>query len=723
MASNLMSGHCLPAEARAVVWKIFGSGESPLESRSSYERIEGVIREHVSPTEQDSSIAEIRGWFDSYGDRRWLKPEMCEPVAALILDGIGSVRSETAIWAIGSVNADLAAGNIRSRWSPEGIDSFVECALAALEKLCDQDEVLDATRVPGLADPGSNARIPRDAVECEGKLETFRNLEDHGIELVYYGLHPTAGNLIRLVLELRPERFEPLIERLDHPVIQARAAHHMTNAETQPLDSRGTLLWITEDSCDALVALAILHTLNSVNRLDDDTRSAARMSADRYTDGTESHHQEDDLDSAADGLLAGLVERLAILDPLKCARWIGELLSGAPYVLHRGHNNEKPKRVEQIENACTELLARLVRHSWSEGLVDALRAGLCLTPRTTWNRHMAEVAWEIRNVAPARAAELARLTLQEDERHIAEEIERNHLFLNWSDWHDREWNHGLGMALALSRSELDLPNWVAARCRSLPLTVWDAEENHEAFSTADRAVQHWFLVVFLAVPALKELGRAIEPATVRALSEKLWAHCHFAGQYLIDSSEASVATEHAARYTVAFGEPNDAWFLSQVRDPGVGPRALWALIDQRMRMSVREVRTDDHYNEMITAEIVSATSERFGNGCQFDLDALQFWGRLWFLLGAVDKAEQTAVAIIAFRPRAHDRPAKVLALKLLALVASTRRLAPAVAAYPASLYGQLWIGYTPDEERADRQEIDDLLERANAFGRRVTGIS
>lgn len=329
----------------------------------------------------------------------------------------------------------------------------------------------------------------------------------------------------------------------------------------------------------------------------------------------------------------------------------------------------------------------------------------------------------VRNVAPARATDLARLTLEEDERHIAEEIERNHLFLHWHDWHNREWIRGLGMALALSCSELDLPNWIAARCRSLPLTVWDAEETREAFSTADRAVQHWFLVAFRAIPALKELGHATEPATVRALSEKLWAHCHFAGQYLAGSTEAPVATVHAARYAVEFGEPSDAWLLSQARDPGVGPCALWALIDQRMRKSACEGRTGDHYDELLTTEIVSTASDRFGDGGQFDLDTLQFWGRLWLLLGAVDNAEQTAMAIIAFRLRVHDRAARILVLKLLALVTSTTKLAPAVAAYPASLYGRLWTGYTPDEERADRQEIDDLLERSNALGRRATGIS
>ena len=130
-----------------------------------------------------------------------------------------------------------------------------------------------------------------------------------------------------------------------------------------------------------------------------------------------------------------------------------------------------------------------------------------------------QVAWEVRDVEPARAATLARATLDEHERRVTEELERGHLFLNWSEWHDREWIAGLGAALALSIDEIDLPNWVSTRCRALPLSVWDAEENYQAFSTADRAAQIWLLVALHAVEALKQIDRAVDPVEVRALAE------------------------------------------------------------------------------------------------------------------------------------------------------------------------------------------------------------
>ncbi len=707
MDSDIIPSVSLPPEAKAVVWRIFGEGESSLKRRSTYELIEPIIGKHVSSTDRGQAIGEIRGWFESHGDRRWLKSEMSEPIAVLILEGIGTERGETAVWAVGSIDADLAARIIRSLWFPKEIDSFLEAALKILERLCDRDEVLDASRITRL--DSSSAKMQKDTKE---RLKVFQDLDNHGFELVYGGLYSAVENLVDLVVDLYPEQFESLIERLDHPVVRARMAYRMI-AMVCHSDHRETLQWIKEGSCDALIALAIVHTLNTVNKLDEELRFADRTDADQYVWSTDLRHPQDDLDAAAAGLLTGLVDRLAVLDPLACARWIGELLSAAPYMLDlRGDRSRMPRRIEQLERACTELIVRLVRCSWSDDLLAELRAGLCLTPRKTWTRHMAEIAWEIRDVEPERAAEIARLTLDEHERHIAEELEQNHLFLNWSDWHHREWICGLGAVLVLSREELDLPSWVSARCRALPLSVWDAEENYEVFSTADRAAQHWFLVALHAIRALNELGRTIDPVAVRTLAETLWAHCHFVGQPLYSSPEASVLAEHAARSAVEFGESSDIWLLNQVRHPGVGPCALWALIDQGKLKSAREGKTDAYYDEMITTELVRIASDRFGDGMQFNPDALQYWGRLWFSLGAVDEAEKTAMAIISVPLRGHDRVYKIMALKLLAFVASKRKLEPTIADYPTSLHSELWPGYTPSEEREDRQEIDELLKQS-----------
>ena len=106
------------------------------------------------------------------------------------------------------------------------------------------------------------------------------------------------------------------------------------------LDHRATLQWIAHGSCDPLIALSIVHTLNTVNTLDEELRLADRTDADRYFMSTELRRPKDDLDKAAAGLLDGLVDRLAVLDPPACVRWIGELLSGASYMLHRGGDQD-----------------------------------------------------------------------------------------------------------------------------------------------------------------------------------------------------------------------------------------------------------------------------------------------------------------------------------------------------------------------------------------------
>ena len=723
MAASTMPSLSLRDEAKAAIWRIFGAGESLPTRRSTFDLIEPIICKHVSSsTERDLAIAAVRSWFETIGERRWLKPDLREPVAVLILEAIGTDRSEAAIWAIGSIEGDLATRIIRSRWCSKEIASFVAAALTMLEKVAKRNDVLNAAGIVPLAGLDSGkARIPRDAVLREGRLETFRHLSSHGFDLVHRALHPPVGKLIELVIDLQPERFESLIERLDHPVMQARAAYHMV-AATRALDHRKPLLWITEDSCDALVALAIVHTLETVNRLDEGIRSSDRLGEDRCVSSTELRSPQDDLDVAAVNLLNDLVDRLAMLDRPECARWIGELLSGAPYALMRGGDHEKPPRIEQLERMGTDLLVRLVRHSWSDDLLPALCAGLCLTPRTTWTRHLADVAWEVRDVEPARAATLARATLDEHERCVAEELERGHLFLNWSDWHDREWIAGLGAALALSSDELDLPEWVSTRCRALPLSVWDAEESYPAFSTADRAAQIWLLVALHAVAGLKQIGRAVDPVGVRTLAETVWAHCYYTGQYLPAGPDASIAAEHAARSAVEFGEPSDLWLLEQARSRRVGPRALWALIDQRTKKTAREGESDTGYDEMVIDEVARAASNRFGDGGLFDFESLHYWGRLWLQLDAIEQASRTAKAITAFPTRGFDRGSKILVLKLLALGADGQRLDLETRDYIGSTYRELWpvYGYTPDAERADRQQIDELLERSGLHARRAT---
>ena len=211
-----------------------------------------------------------------------------------------------------------------------------------------------------------------------------------------------------------------------------------------------------------------------------------------------------------------------------------------------------------------------------------------LAPRT---HPLAEIAWDLREVQPERSAEVARLIVNMHEEHMEEVLANGRtLFYNLGDWHDRDWISSIGVALALSCEEVDPLAWVEEKCRELPLSVWDAEENPDTFRVADQVAQFRFLVAFDGLAPLDELGRKVDPAEVRALAEKLWVHCHFVGQHLYGQHIGTDAAEYAARVAVELGEPDDIWILDQARAAHVDPHTLWGIIDQRLSKNAREVK-------------------------------------------------------------------------------------------------------------------------------------
>ena len=713
MTSDSTPSITLVSEAKAAIWRIFGAGESPSNNSSAYGLIDSVLKKYTRSSDLESSIREVRGWFDSYEDQRWLKSDLSKPVAELIIQGIRTERGETAVWAAGAVAAEVSAPIVRSAWSAGEVDSFTEATISTLEKACHLDQVIDATRCPGIGSQDSvRAQIPKSSVVREGCLRTFMNLDTHGFELVHHGVRPVVRNLVEFVIALRPVQFQGMILRLDHPVVQTLAAHHMVDVERQT-DHRKTLEWITERSCESLIALAIVNTLNAVNRMDDDIRSVSHRDGERYISDTEPRPSQDDLDAGVSSLLSGLVARLSVLDPRDGTRWIGELLSGAPYILHAHGHLEIPRRIEQLEGSCTDLLARLTRKISLDEFLAQLRAGLCQTPRTTWTRHIADLAWELRGSDISRAVEIAQFAILEDERQVSAELRDNHMFLDWSDYNDREWMRSLGAGLALSQDELPLSTWVFDRCRMLPLSVWDAEEDYQAFMTANRAAEHWFLIALHAIAPLQALGRPCDSQTIRVLSEALWTHCHFAGQFLHSHPANSIVSEYAARVVTETTDSNDAWLLDMARNPGVGARALWGLIHQRKLKTDHADRTDRDYEDPLEDALIRVAQDRFYDDNLLDFEALRYWAQLWLSLEAADESEHTAMALIAFRFRPQDRPDKILVLKLLALASTRRRLSSTVMNFIASLYGQIWPGYTPREERSDREKVDSFLNRSH----------
>ena len=705
MVNRDKSGLTPTKEARIVTWRIFGNGESPRKHKTTSDLIAPVVRKYVCASKQDQTIAEIHGWFQSAEGQEWLKEESLEQVATLILQGICDVfpnkknkedaNNETAFWAVSSIRPNMAATLIPLYWPPEVVDSFARYAMSTLNRLCLQDAVLDPKRLGGFGLP--NAKVQTKAIPNQRKLHTFEQFINSD-----YWLFSGVSNVIELLLILDHANFESLFQEISHPVIQVRAARCMIG-DPNPSEYLKPLQWISSNSSDDLVALAILHVLDYVNSLDSELWSS-----------TQPRPEENVLDETGSNLLSGLVVRLTQVGPVSCTRWIVELLDFSK-TYFRPHTNrgEKTARVVQLEEECIQLLANLACKSWTDELAGELLAGLSLDTLSSLSLSLAEVAWEVRKVQPQRATTISQLIMDALAQNVAEILdEKRTLFYNLSNWDQKHGIKGLGSALVLSCEEIDLTGWVLTRCQELPLSVWDAEENITRFNVADKVAQLWFLIALQAIPVLKDVGREVDPPAVRTLVKNLWTHYHFTGKVGLRHADKSGALEYAAHVLVAHGEPSNSWLMNQARDPKVELHALWELIFQFKSKGALSNKEHAQYDRMFVEEFRHIAYARFDNVRAFSLGELHKIANLWLLLDAPDKAEETASALISFPPSMRNRIDSILALRLLAFAESNHRLAAANRPAISSLYSLLWpTQSTPEEEDWDRREIDELLKR------------
>ena len=701
MESQTNAGHFLPEGVNDAIWRIIGNDESPLARETTSLLIEQTIRKHakhVPSATRDHAIAVVHGWFEFHGDKGWIKEDIRESVAQLIVDGIRQALStqygignhETAFCAVGSIQPDVAMDIISSSWSHEELDTFIRYAFKTLETLCEKDAVLNPDRVESFGISGVRASI--DVIPTRERLETYWRLKDYD-----WYLYSSVANMIEFLVMLNPEHFYTLVQTIDHPVIQLRAARCITDRYADA-DHHMPLQWLTNKSTDSLVALAIVHILDRVNRLDSDLRW-----------DTERGREQDNLDPSASCLLENTVERLGKLEPTKGAKWVVELLNNGISALNASGRNEKPRRVEQVEELCQQQLERLVRQYWSDELLDEFRDGLCLTPLVPRTLPLVQVAYDVRESDPERSDEIARLILDAHEQQITESLEGERgFFYNLSYWPQRDRVDSLGLALILSDKELDLPEWVSERCRALPLSVWDAEEDYRCFLNAENVAQFRFLVALHAIQKLADVGRTLDPASALTLAENFWMHSQFAGRH-IRRSEGSDVAAFAARVAVHLGKPSDDWVLDQAENPGVGPLTLLALIHQRMSGADERIEMDDRHQALFDSELRRIASSRFRDVKGLEPTDLYHLGELWLLLEAADEAKATAMATVSLPQRQLTRAHKVLALQLLAFSSSKQGLAHEEENMIAALYSELWASYTPTEERNKRQQIDYLL--------------
>ena len=702
MAGDTHFSIALPCEAAPLVWRIIGVDESPLRPPLGDELVEQWVRNGVSCCNQDLTIDEIRSWFHLDTAQWVLRDELRVPVAMLILHGIKgtiaedgrNLNDDIAFWAVGSIHPDLAEAVIRSQWSADETRTVVEYALEKLVGLCRRNQVINPDRI--VRTGGAQAEVTVNTTQQQDMLKTFRNLRD-----CERWLYPAILNVVSLLIKLNPELLVELVERVDHPVVQRWAAQCAAGYFV-PIDLQMPLEWITNNSPDAAVALAIVHTLENVNYLDTE---AHRDPSSRTEPGG-----PDDMGS---DLLVGLLDRLGSIEPTASARWIVQLLSYSVAALRTYGSAEKPKRVEELEQLCIQQLMAAVCQHWSSELSRDLRAGLRPDPLVPRTLPIAQLAWGIRESCPARAAEIAQTILDEHEVLIAEALysDRRLSYL-WNNWTDHDSMAGLATALVLFDKETEPLAWVLARCRSLPLSVWDAEDNWERFRKADEAARIYFVAALYAAQILNSLGHTTDSASVRAIGERLWEHYKFVGQHTYNLPGDFVVAEFAARVVVQLGEPSESWLLDQVNNPAMSLHILWALVDETRSKTDQVNEAGALRDNGIWLMLLQAISNRYGSLRGMSLDDLRYLAKLWLLLGGADEAEHTAENILAFGPPQLQRSDQITALDLLAFAAKKGKVTSRIKKRMDSLYSDLWSGGTPRDEIAKRQDVDYLLSQS-----------
>lgn len=711
-----LSDDGLPSEARGVIWKILGDGQSPLKNSSVLHNIDPLIRSHVSDScEQDLAIAIVHEWIESGGGRQCIKYDKQQLVAELVFEGVGSNRSDRAIWAIGSIDRKVSSAMIRSNWTSEEIDSFVDAALTELEQACNPDAVQSEPELPSLArEGGHQTKFPRNSMLGEGRLGQFRNLGNQGYDPFHRGLHPPVANLIELVVDLHPEKLETLVERLDHPIMQIRASQSVV-AATRQKDHRTPLRWITKSANDAMVALSILHTVETVDILYKEAELSKHYGGSHYNSSTKLN-THCFLERAAENLIKDLVNQIGILEPLRRVEWIGELLGGAKDIVSQRVGQLSP-RSAKLESYCTEQLVRVFEEEWSGDLIDALCSGLRNTRRNTWSRHVAELAWLVRESNHDLSIALAKRALDELDQWTVEQTKHGLLYWDWNDWECSQWITALGEALALTLDNSDLLSWVSHRCRNMSLSVWDAEvDDLQSFRSSNQTAQLLLLIALQSFEFLVEHKRDVDSSDVRTLAEAVWNHCHFVGQHVFADCDSFVVTEFAARTVIVFGKPTREWLWNQASNPKVGSRALWAMIDQLSLQESHPLESKFTNDTDFVREFERAASQRFGDGGTFDFDSLQYWGRLWLHLKSNELAYSTLVALRAFPSRIFDQNSKILILDLLCAGAKSRGLDRETEHSIETTYREVWHpGFTFEADPDDRKRIDQSLEELGIF--------
>ena len=639
---------------------------------------------------------------------------MKEPVAEMIIDGIrlelsgtsGIGNHDTAFWAMGSINPDLAASIIRSSWSPEQMDSFARYAVDTLEHLHGQGEIFDPKRIVGR--DAQRVRAHSVEVADDDLLRSFHVGSYIAFE-AHRSMYPGIASVVHLLLALNPSMLHELVGRVPDRLLQSLAALCVGGIRATS-DHRKPLQWITDSSPRALIALAILHVLEF-----------ARQAEIAGPTGASPSGEDASAPTTLEGAIGDLVSSLEALGPARSTWWAFEMLNHTSF----GPDEKRPT-TEAVEKHCAQLLEGVVLDHWSEEVISELESGLRRAKLEPRGKPLADIAWQIREKEPEKAAQVAGILLDEHERRMSGALEDHQQSPQLTArWNNRDWLIALAAAVVMHHQDIDPLDWAIEKCKALPLSAWDADEGLKIFNLADRVAQFQMTIALYAVQLLAEVGRRSEREKLMAFAEQVWAHADFVRRHQAFPLENLATTECAARVAAALGEPDQEWALRQANNPGIESAGLVGSAGSNGAPGKHRDRSWHAGGN--PKNRVQPVPQRSGG----KPTGRAPFGEPVVVAGCATGSceNRRSPAHLPPHPAAHrgnhaERPHAIAALKMLAFAESRRELADDLVVASRSLYHHLWGQFTPTDEKHARREIDAFLERTVPGGNtcRATGF-
>ena len=673
-----------------VAWRVVGAIESPLVAPRLTHLVSNLVSKYVPDNAQKRIIETINSWYETRDGLLVLADHAKDEVDELVLRGAAQqlrtaepVPDQHALfWAIGAVDTGTATDTIQASWRLEQTDTLLEYAIGVLQVLCEDSNVIDPSDALGFKVDSGKAYVNPDYKQ--ERIKTIYRTQWNKPDM-YQGV----ARVIQLIMTIRPDKFPMLVEKADHPTVQRWAlfivSRYLRTDRLQALD------WLKGKPSEPVIAIAIVHALEEIRELGWEAQHYGRDQRER-----------EGAYKTVSRLLSGLVNQLAQYEPGESVRWIAELYEHEVLLPGINRRTGSYNLADKLEELCIDKLVELVRRRWGSNLQEALKSDASWGVVTQQTVPLGTVASRVYGDFPERAAEIASIVLEKHASHISDIMANNNrAYHTLTESRTIKWMGGLGAALAISLPESQTPlDWVITQCNQLPLSGWDADDCPEKFRLAGDVAEIQLTVAIYAVLARYEAGDDIEPEMVRNLAGKAWEHCHFLRQQETYGLEEPELDELASRVAVELGSPSEEWLIIQAKNPQVGPRGLWAVVD---------AHTKKDGSPILANELGSSIAARYHDTKGTEISSLRYLAMIWQRLEAADAALETAEIMMEYHQRAMERNDYVMVMRLLVLAARQKGATSKMKRDIRSLYEYLWRNYTLDEEVETRQSADAIL--------------